>query len=119
MFRGGNNLAVVCVAMLLAGSGCALQPPPPAAPEAPAAFQNGVSGAAAPWPSSDWYHGFGSAELDGLIARAAGSNLDLAAARARLIQADARSRQAGAALLPSVDAAGNGNYLAGHSSQGS
>ncbi len=118
MFRGGNNLAV-CVATLLAGSGCALQPPPPATPEAPAAFQNGVSGAAAAWPSSNWYHGFGSAELDGLIARAAGSNLDLAAARARLIQADARSRQAGAALLPSVDAGGTGNFLAGHSSQGS
>ncbi|MGC1457729.1 MAG: efflux transporter outer membrane subunit [Steroidobacteraceae bacterium] len=119
MFRGGNNLAVVCAAVGLACSGCALQPPQAAAPEVPAAFQNEVSGAAAAWPSGDWYHGFGSAELDGLIARAAGSNLDLAAARARLIQADARSRQAGAALLPAVAADGNGNFLAGHSSQGS
>ena len=68
---------------------------------------------------SDWYHGFGSAELDGLIARAARSNLDLAAARARLTQADARSRQAGAALLPAVERGGNGNFLAGHSGHGS
>jgi multidrug efflux system outer membrane protein len=118
MTRGGANLAAACVAALLAGSGCALQPAKPATPELPAAFQNGVSGAAVAWPANDWYHGFGSAELDGLIAQAANSNLDLAAARARLIQADARSRQAGAALLPAVDADGLGNFLAGHSSQG-
>ena len=76
-------------------------------------------GTAAAWPAKDWYHGFGSAELEGLIAQAASSNLDLGAARARLLQADARSRQAGAALLPSVDAVGNANYLAGHSADGS
>jgi multidrug efflux system outer membrane protein len=118
MFRGGNKLAAGCAAALLAVTGCALQPPKSATPEVPAAFQNGPSGAAA-WPARDWYHGFGSAELDGLIAAASSSNLDLAAARARLIQADARSRQAGATLLPAVDADGNGNYLAGHSAQGS
>ncbi len=36
-----------------------------------------------------------------------------------MAQADARARQAGAAILPSVDAGGNGNYLAGHSVNGS
>src|SRR5205807_621861 len=36
----------------------------------------------------------------------------------RVAQADARARQAGAAILPSVDANATGNYLAGHSSQG-
>ena len=118
MFRGGDKLAALCVALPLSLCGCALQPPPPTVPEVPAAFQNGLSGAAA-WPASHWYHGFGSAELDGLIARAATSNLDLVAGRARLIQADARSRQAGAALLPALDAGGSGNYLAGHSGQGS
>ncbi len=45
-------------------------------------------------------------------------NSDIAGARARVLQADARARQAGAALLPSVDATGTANYLAGHSSQG-
>jgi multidrug efflux system outer membrane protein len=43
----------------------------------------------------------------------------LTMARARVTQADARARQAGAAILPSVDAGGNGNYLAGHSVNGS
>jgi multidrug efflux system outer membrane protein len=108
-----------CAAALLACTGCALQPPKPTTPEVPQAFQNRESGLAAAWPARNWYHGFGSAELDGLIAQAASSNLDLTAARARLMQADARSRQAGAALLPSVDAGGNGNYLAGHSADGS
>ena len=80
---------------------------------------NGAPGGQAAWPSKDWYHGFASRELDALITQATSANLDLAAARARLTQADARARQAGAAILPSVDATGNGNYLAGHSVNGS
>ncbi|HEV2701994.1 MAG TPA: efflux transporter outer membrane subunit [Steroidobacteraceae bacterium] len=116
MIRGGYSLAAACAAALLAG--CALQPPKPAAPEVPAAFENQASGAAA-WPSRDWYQGFASPELNALIIQASRSNLDLAAARARLLQADARSRQAGAALLPGVDAGGTANFLAGHSADGS
>jgi NodT family efflux transporter outer membrane factor (OMF) lipoprotein len=34
------------------------------------------------------------------------------------VQADARAKQAGAAILPSLDATGNANFLAGHSSVG-
>src|SRR5207237_5108419 len=37
----------------------------------------------------------------------------LSAARERVAQADARARQAGAALLPSVSGNANANYLAG------
>src|SRR5271169_1907727 len=55
------------------------------------------------WPSADWWHGFGSAKLDELIAEAQRSNDDLAAAIARVEEADAQARIAGAALLPSVD----------------
>ena len=51
-----------------------------------------------------------------LVAAAAKDNLDLSEARARVKQADARARQAGAAILPSVDAVGSANFLAGHSS---
>lgn len=54
------------------------------------------------WPSADWWHGFGSPQLDSLIAQAQAGNLDLAAAVARVREADAQARIAGAALLPSV-----------------
>ena len=62
-------------------------------------------GAAGPpiWPAADWWHGFGSARLDELIARAQSSNDDLAAAIARVQEADAQLRIAGAPLLPSLD----------------
>ena len=55
------------------------------------------------WPSADWWHGFGSARLDELIAQAELSNDDLAGAIARVQEADAQARIAGAPLLPSLD----------------
>jgi outer membrane protein, multidrug efflux system len=55
------------------------------------------------WPKADWWHGFGSAKLDELIAEAERSNDDLAGAIARVQEADAQARIAGAALLPSLD----------------
>src|SRR5580658_10012115 len=58
---------------------------------------------AAVWPSADWWHGFGSEKLDELIAEAQRSNDDLAAAIARVQEADAQARIAGAPLLPSLD----------------
>jgi NodT family efflux transporter outer membrane factor (OMF) lipoprotein len=118
MFRGGNHLAKACAGALLACTGCALQAPQRTHPEVPVAFENQTPAGQAAWPGKDWYRGFASPELDALIAQATSTNLDLAGARARLTQADARARQAGAAILPSVDAVGNGNFLAGHSSNG-
>ena len=59
--------------------------------------------AASVWPAADWWHGFGSAKLDELIAEAESSNDDLAGAMARVQEADAQVRIAGAALLPSLD----------------
>jgi outer membrane protein, multidrug efflux system len=55
------------------------------------------------WPSADWWHGFGSEKLDELIAEAQRSNDDLAVAIARVQEADAQARIAGAPLLPSLD----------------
>ena len=91
-----------------------MQPPR----EVPAAFQYGTAREGS-WPAQDWYRGFGSEELNGFVDLAVSNNGDLAAARERVLQADARARQAGAAILPSVDANANANYLSGHSQQGS
>jgi outer membrane protein, multidrug efflux system len=119
MLGFGNRLVAACAVSLLACTGCALQAPKPVVPETPVAFENGPAATSAVWPGRDWYRNFRSPVLDGLVTEATSANLDLAAARARLAQADARARQAGAAILPSVDGLGNGNYLAGHSNNGS
>jgi NodT family efflux transporter outer membrane factor (OMF) lipoprotein len=113
----GMRAALVAVTLL--GSACALQEAPRAPPAVPVAYEGRASKGDASWPSAHWYEEFGSAELQTLIGLASSGNLDLAMARARVRQADARARQAGAAILPSVDAGGNANYLAGHSSAGS
>jgi multidrug efflux system outer membrane protein len=55
-------------------------------------------------PPLDWWRAFRSRELTGIIEQARESNLDIAAAIARIVQADAQSRIAGAALLPTLDA---------------
>ena len=54
-------------------------------------------------PRCVWWRGFRSKELTDLIEEALTSNFDVAAAVARIVQADAQSRIAGAALLPIVD----------------
>ncbi|GGG34569.1 RND transporter [Caldovatus sediminis] len=56
------------------------------------------------WPEPDWWRGFGAPELDGLVAAAMAQNFDLAAATARIREADALARVVGGALLPAVDA---------------
>jgi outer membrane protein, multidrug efflux system len=96
---------VVCACTLLVLTACSVGPaykrpdiPPPA--EWREAAPNEHEGI---WPSADWWHGFGSQTLDDLIAEAQRSNDDLAAAVARVEEADAQARIAGAPLLPSVD----------------
>jgi len=61
-------------------------------------------------PTLDWWRGFRSAELTTLMQEAQTVNLDIAAATARFIQADAQARIAGAPLLPSLSGAGSENY---------
>jgi outer membrane protein, multidrug efflux system len=68
---------------------------------APDAWRTTGAGAAE-WPSSTWWHQFGSAELDELMKEAEHANDDLAAAVARVREADATARIAGAPLLPAL-----------------
>ena len=55
-------------------------------------------------PAPDWWRGFRSRELTLFVERAYLDNLDIAAAVARIEQADANTRIAGAPLLPSLTA---------------
>jgi NodT family efflux transporter outer membrane factor (OMF) lipoprotein len=58
-------------------------------------------------PTLDWWRGFRSRELTQLMEEAQTVNLDIAAATARFVQADAQARIAGAPLLPSLSGAGS------------
>ena len=99
------RLPILIAALALAAAGCAVGPDykRPEAVQA-AAWKTPPEAAAAAWPAADWWAGFASPELSGYIDRAQRNNLDIAAAAARVAQADARTRIAGAALLPSVSA---------------
>ena len=55
--------------------------------------------------TSDWWRGFGSAELDVLVQTAQAQSLDVAAATARMRQAEAQVRMAPAIWLPAVTGA--------------
>jgi outer membrane protein, multidrug efflux system len=54
--------------------------------------------------NADWWRNFRNAELDALMVRALENNTDIRAAIARVNQARASARIAGASLLPAVDA---------------
>jgi outer membrane protein, multidrug efflux system len=110
-----RNLLLTSACAVLAA--CAAQPVAPPRQELPPAFENAAP-ASGQWPGQEWYRDFGSEELAAFIDLVVKNNTDLAAARARVAQADARARQAGSAILPTVDANASGNYLSGHSSQG-
>ncbi|MDO9370078.1 MAG: efflux transporter outer membrane subunit [Sphingopyxis sp.] len=62
------------------------------------------AGAQGQWPAEGWWHGFGDAQLDTLIAEGLAGSPDVAIAAARVRAADAMAQQAGAALLPRLGA---------------
>ena len=76
----------------------------------PAAFRATAESAQAAWPAADWWRGFGSPELDRLITDAIANNQNLAAAAARVVQANAQVSISGSPLLPTVSATGNASY---------
>ncbi len=92
---------------LLTLAGCSLGPDYKAPTlDIPAAYRATPQTAAQAWPSRAWWKGFNSPELDTLIATAQTDNFDIIAAIARVRQADAAMRVAGAPLLPTVSADG-------------
>jgi multidrug efflux system outer membrane protein len=95
-------LACLMITML---AGCNLGPyyhrPDVAAPPA---WITPSDASAHEWPESQWWQGFESSDLNQLIEQAQRANDDLRAAIARVHQADAQRRIAGAPLLPAIDA---------------
>ena len=100
--------------MLVAG--CDLGPdyrrPPLDLPTAyrPVSPDAASAGAALAWPSGAWWQGFRSSELNHLIEQAEAHNFDITAAIARVRQADAQVRIAGAPLLPLLSGSGSADW---------
>ncbi|WP_322029503.1 efflux transporter outer membrane subunit [Paraburkholderia sp. J76] len=102
--------------LMLGLAGCMSAPPPPdAAIASPATYRYAANGAAGADDTSDWWRSFGSDELDNLVARASTGNYDVAAALARVQQARANARIAGAALYPNVEGFADASREAGFS----
>jgi len=107
---GVRRLAAVAVviALTLPLAGCFLGSiEVPAALDIPRSYRAGPRNADAALPSVVWWRGFRSRELTDLIEEALTSNFDVAVAVARIVQADAQSRIAGAPLLPIVNLNGS------------
>ncbi len=104
-----SRRAIPLLALLLAG--CNLGPfyQRPGAP-IPDRFRADEPNGAAIWPAPDWWRGFGSPQLDGLISDAAAHNQTIAVAVAQIREADAAVRVAGAPLLPTLNGTGNQSW---------
>lgn len=117
--------ALVVLVLALLG-GCALAPPPPpeeiraqALPHLalPATWTaSGTTSTAA--PAIDWLDSFQSAELKALVDEALAWNLDLALAAARVEQAAAYAKAAGAGMYPAVDLLARGGGKLGGDGSG-
>ena len=98
----------------LLASACAsvpdLGPRPTPAVASDYASARSLAGAQSAWPADGWWKAYGDAQLDSLIAEGLAGSPDLAAAAARFRTAQGLAQQAGAALLPSVDAAASVDY---------
>ena len=77
-------------------------------PETPVPAAWSAAERAAVWPAPEWWRGFGSPQLDRLMAQAGTDNFDLAVAVAKLRAAQAQLRVAGASLWPDLTADASG-----------
>jgi NodT family efflux transporter outer membrane factor (OMF) lipoprotein len=91
-----------CLALLV--SGCILgTEKPDLALEIPQSYRAPHGAAEASLPALDWWRGFRSSELTQLMEEAQAANFDIAVAIARIRQADAQAKIAGAPLFPTLD----------------
>ncbi|MCX7306513.1 MAG: TolC family protein, partial [Afipia sp.] len=103
--RGTRRFLAIGLAFAAAATagGCIITADVPnAALDVPDAYKSAIIDLDEAPPSLDWWRGFRSPELTVLMEEAQRVNLDIAAATARIVQADALAHEAGTALLPSV-----------------
>ena len=99
---------------LLLSSACATVPdlgakPVPHAASDYASAQS-LEGTQSAWPADGWWKAYNDPQLDQLIGEGLAGSPDLAAAAARFRTAQGLAQQAGAALLPSIDAVASVDY---------
>jgi multidrug efflux system outer membrane protein len=92
-------------ALALAATACST-PTPVGIKESdvPKSFSSPIPADAKVWPAADWWSGFSSTELSGFEVAAQSDNLDLAAAAARVLQAQAQTGIEGSTLFPDISA---------------
>ncbi len=103
-----NRAAGLAAALALMLAGCAT-PVPQSLPSAlvPESFTGPAAESGPAWPDANWWQRFGDPAIPALIAQAEGGNRDLAAAAARVLQAEARATIQRAALFPQIEAEGD------------
>ena len=69
-----------------------------------------LTGSQSDWPADGWWKRYSDPQLDRLISEGLSGSPDLAAASARFRTAQGFAQQAGAALLPSIDASASVDY---------
>src|SRR6185437_1799629 len=115
IFRG------LSVSMLaLTAAGCVTPNPTPLnrTGDVPKAFTAPVVDNQSPiWPDANWWVNFKADELPGLMETAQEENLDIAAAAARVIEAEATDGEAFANLLPAVNLQGGVTRTGSHTSR--
>ena len=102
--RSFRLAGALCLGLAPGLGGCLLgTEKPDAALDVPPRYRMAPHDQDAALPSVIWWRGFRDKQLIDLIEEALTSNLDIAAAVARILQADAQSRIAGAPLVPAID----------------
>ena len=98
MKRGAPNLAILLLGACTVGPNYSR----PALPVPPSYLEPHSDAALSDLELGSWWNAFGDRKLDDLINRALAQNLDVETAAAKIREARAQERAAGAALLPEV-----------------
>ena len=102
------QVATLALIPLLGLVGCAqlpsIDPLKPVKPVSAYETNRAFAGPSVAWPAARWWSDYGDAQLDALIEEALRDSPDMAAASARLSQAEAIAQVAGSPLLPQLGA---------------